>query len=62
MYTNSASGKPISPQNESRIVYFESANPDEPNMRVATTTEAEDIVLRYSWDRSEHARTQSLNH
>ena len=62
MYTHTASGQPFGRRNEARIVYFESANPDKPRMRVAKTSEAEDTVLRYSWDRSEHARTQALNH
>ena len=51
MYTHTASGRPFGRQNEARIVYFESANPDKPRMRVAKTSEAEDTVLRYSWDR-----------
>ena len=43
-----------------KIVYFESADPDKPRMRVAKTSEAEDKVSHYGWDRSEHA--QALNH
>ena len=42
-------------EKESRVVYFESADPDKPEMRVAMTSEAEEKVLSYAWDRSEHA-------
>ena len=48
LHVESPSGKEI---DSDQIVYFESAEPRKPRMRVAETKE----VSHYSWDRSEHA-------
>ena len=59
-----ASGKSMDSASEkdSRVVYFESSNPEELHMRVAKTPSGESRVLSYTWDRSEHAHTLALNH
>jgi len=57
-------GKPIDTQHPdtSRLVFFGGSTPEKPDMQVAKTSLGEETVLRYSWDRSEHAHTQTPNH
>ena len=57
-------GEPIDPQHpeSSRLVYFAGCSQEKSAMRVAKISLGEETVLRYSWDRSEHAHTQTPNH
>ena len=57
LYFDEASGKCMDSASEkdSRVVYFESSNPDNLHMRVSKTPSGEARVLFYTWDRSEHA-------